>query len=250
MLLIGLGSRQERTQAFQLVQLRLDELRRAFDVEPFESTSTPTEQESRRSTSNGLHVVVIGTSEGGLGDISKLLSALPRGFTAAVLVALRGPAQNLSLLQKIVNGYSSLPVGYAVEGDRPRPGFVHVVPPGAQLVVRPDGALGLRNDPGDIEHKVIDQLFMSAAAAYGPRVIGVILSGCDGDGVEGMKAIEEADGVGIVQDPNGALEKSLPMSVIEHDRPHYIGRIDGIATLLQTTVASRSGRSQPPDRSS
>jgi chemotaxis response regulator CheB len=63
-------------------------------------------------------------------------------------------------------------------------------------------------------------------------VIGVVLSGCDGDGTAGLKAIEEADGIGVVQDPDEAAIAEMPEHALLHNSPHYVARIEGMAALL------------------
>ena len=112
--------------------------------------------------------------------------------------------------------------------------------PSLRCHVRASGVFGVeRRAAGDGSPRTIDRLLGSVAEIYGPRAIGVILSGCDGDGVDGMDAIEQADGIGIVQDPDEAPEPALPSHVISEDRPHYIATLDGIAVLLDTLVDRR-----------
>ncbi len=86
-----------------------------------------------------------------------------------------------------------------------------------------DGRLGLqalqkhtRESP--VQRHAIDSLFESAAAVFGDRTIGIVLSGLDGDGTAGLTAIEEVDGVGIVQDPEEASEPELPVNALRHDQ--------------------------------
>jgi len=82
----------------------------------------------------------------------------------------------------------------------------------------------------------IDRLFRSAAAEHGPRVIAVLLSGCDGEGLLGLGAIEEARGVAVVQDPDAAALPALPQHPADPGRPQHIAHLEAIATRLATLV--------------
>lgn len=201
-------------------------------------------------------VIVIGAAEGGLEPLAELVQALPADFPAAVLVMLRSDSHALALLGEVVARRAALPIAYAREGGDIRPGEILLAVLGTQLVVRAPGVVGPEESFNRESRPSIDAFFRSAADIYGHRVIGVILSGCDGDGTAGVKAIEEADGIGIVQDPEDAAVPEMPNHVLEHDSPHYIAPISGIATLLTTlvgvgrneTAAGNSGRRDDPKR--
>lgn len=184
-------------------------------------------------------VIVIGAAEGGLAPLKKLTSHLPASLPAAVLVALQAHSDRLNVLAEIrdVHGNGALPVSHARDGQEIARGHIYLTPPDSELLVRAPGILGLQPRATSREDRVaIDRLFGSAADVFGYRVIGVILSGCDGDGTDGLKAIEKADGIGIVQAPEEADVPEMRNHALEHDRPHYIAPLDGLATLLKTLV--------------
>jgi two-component system chemotaxis response regulator CheB len=185
-------------------------------------------------------VIVIGAAEGGLLALSRLTSSLPAGLPATILVVLHTHRQSLGLLAKLMESYSALPVAYARDGEEVKLAGVYLTPAGFQLVVRTPGALGL--EPRSMTHDArpaIDRLFQSAAEVYGPRVIGVVLSGCDGDGTQGMKAIEAAGGIGVVQDPRDAAVPEMPVSALQHNSPHHVASIDEMAKLLVTLTSEK-----------
>jgi len=179
-------------------------------------------------------LVVIGAAEGGLAALSTVLNALPATFQVPILVALRTHPQSVQTLVRIMNGYSAMPVSYACEGRFARVGHVYLPPAGVDLVIRPGGVMGLDDrDTTPSGLRPIDRLFRSAAAVHGPRVIAVLLSGCDGEGLRGLGAIEEARGVAVVQDPDAA---ALPQHPADPGRPQHIAHLEAIATRLATLV--------------
>jgi two-component system chemotaxis response regulator CheB len=83
-----------------------------------------------------------------------------------------------------------------------------------------------------------DRLFESAPAVYGPAVIGVVLTGGDGDGTQGLRAIKAAGGVTVVQDPAIARRPRLPMTALADDSPDYCIPLDKMTNLLISLVST------------
>ncbi len=79
-------------------------------------------------------------------------------------------------------------------------------------------------------------LFRSAAEVYGPRVIGVVLTGGDGDGTDGLRAIKAAGGLSVVQEPEGAADPSMPLSALHGGDPDHVVSLDEMAGLLTGLV--------------
>lgn len=179
-------------------------------------------------------VIVIGAAEEGLALLSKLTNSLPAGFPAAVLVVLRTQPRSLAVLEKIMSSYAALPVALARQAQELRPGRIYLAPPGSDLVIRAPASIGVEPRPRDSERRVVDRLFASSAAVFGSRVIGVLLSGCDGDGIEGLSAIEKADGIAVVQDPGDADVSGMTRHALADHRAHYVAPINGMGSLLTT----------------
>jgi two-component system, chemotaxis family, protein-glutamate methylesterase/glutaminase len=162
-----------------------------------------------------LKVVVVGASEGGVETLIKLIEKLPKDFPAAVLIVQHLSPHRPSMLPYILSRSSKLAVSAATNLETIKPGHIYVAPPDQHLIIE-DGNLRLVRGPKEnFSRPSVDVLFRSAAVVFGPRVIGVILSGAMGDGASGLQAIKSAGGVAIIQDPNEALNPSMPLAAAQ-----------------------------------
>ena len=108
-----------------------------------------------------------------------------------------------------------LPIVRAKSGDRLQSGVISVAPPGTSVWLKGRILQVMEHDRRTVPLVTINTLFESAAQQYGHRVIGVILTGMLKDGTEGLKAVHEAGGVTIVQDPTGAEYPDMPASAMK-----------------------------------
>src|SRR5207237_1133332 len=146
-----------------------------------------------------------------------LLGHLPRDLPAAVAVVLHRAAVHESRLAAVFGRRSRLPVVEPEHGAPVEHGRVYLAPRDHHLLV--DGQVFLL-DHGPKQHytrPALDPLFRSAAASFGPRAVGVILSGSGGDGVAGLIAIKQARGISLVQDPEEATYPWMPRSALLYD---------------------------------
>jgi two-component system chemotaxis response regulator CheB len=183
-------------------------------------------------------VVVIGASAGGVGFLQRVVERLPAGFRAAVFVALHLPDGVRSMLPAILERAGRLPASHAQNGARIRRGHIYVAPPGFHLTLEQSR---MRISRGAREHGLrpaIDPLFRSAALVFGPRAIGVVLSGLLDDGTVGLREIKRAGGVAIVQDPAETPFPSMPESALAHVAVDYTLQAAQVGELLDTLVAS------------
>jgi two-component system chemotaxis response regulator CheB len=178
-------------------------------------------------------IVVIASSLGGPAAISTLLGSLPANFPAAILIAQHLSPESPKRLARMFSKVGPLPVEYGKEGDTIAPGKVFMAPPDLHMVVRGTGLIGLDFEP-KVHHSrpAADPLFASAAKHYGSRVIGIVLTGSDGDGRDGLKAVTEAGGIGIVQDPHEALAPDMPAKAIDGGLVQYIVPLKEMGRLL------------------
>lgn len=179
-------------------------------------------------------IVVVGASAGGVEALGRLVRDFPEDLEAAVFVVLHLPAHAPSALPNILRRAGPLPAAQAVDGEPIQKGRVYVAAPNHHLLVR-SGRVHLTTGPTENGHRpAIDSLFRTAALTYGPRVIGVILSGNLDDGTAGLKVVKSRAGIAIVQDPADALYAAMPTSAIEHvDVDHVLPLADIGAMIVR-----------------
>lgn len=160
-------------------------------------------------------IIVIGGSSGATSPLKTLLRDLPADLPAAVFVVLHIPTRSIGMLATVASAAGRLPVHTATEGMAIAPGNIYLAVPDRHLIIA-DGHLRLGRGPREnMARPAIDPLFRSAAIAYGPRVIGVVLSGLLNDGAAGLEAVKRCGGVTLVQDPLDAIADEMPRSAME-----------------------------------
>jgi two-component system chemotaxis response regulator CheB len=188
-----------------------------------------------------IELVVIGASAGGVGSLQRLVEHIPAEFPAAILVALHLPDGIRSMLPHILARAGNLPAFHPANGEAILPGRIYVAPAGFHLTVQDAHMVVTRGAREHGHRPAIDPLFRSAALAYGPRVIGVILSGLLDDGTVGLREIKRAGGLAIVQDPRDTEWPSMPQSALNHVEVDYSVPAAQIGTLLAQLVTARPG---------
>ncbi|GIF04915.1 chemotaxis protein CheB [Actinoplanes siamensis] len=161
-------------------------------------------------------VVTIGASAGGVHALRHLVSGLPAGLPASVLIVVHRAQRAADRLPDVLGGYGVLPAAHAVCGQRLTPGLLTVAPPGRHLVVTAGDVLRLHRGP--LVHgarPAVDTLLYSAAGVLGPRLIAVVLSGMLSDGADGAAAVAAAGGTVLVQDPADADCPQMPQAVLD-----------------------------------
>ena len=157
-------------------------------------------------------IIVIGGSSGATAPLKAILGGLSRDLPAAVFVVLYIPARSIGILATVTQAASNLPVQPAEDGMEIRPGHVYLGVPDRHLLLA-DGRIRLGRGPREnMARPAIDPLFRSAAIAYGPRVVGVLLSGLLNDGASGLSAIKRCGGLALVQDPQDAIADEMPLA--------------------------------------
>ncbi len=155
-------------------------------------------------------VVAIGASAGGVEALSTVAAGLWPELPYAYLVALHLPAAAPSILARIIDRKSPLPAVTAENGARLQPGHIYVGRPDRHLLVA-DHRVVLSQGPTENGHRpAINALFRSVALTFGPRAIGILLSGVLDDGVLGLAAIRSRGGTTIGQSPDDALFPAMP----------------------------------------
>jgi two-component system chemotaxis response regulator CheB len=184
-------------------------------------------------------VVVLGASAGGVVALQQVLRDLPGHLAAAVFVVLHMPANGPGPLARILGLHSALPVHDAVDGERVRLGCVYVARPDRHLVVERDRVRVIDGPKQNRARPSVDALFQAAAAAFGPRVVGVVLTGSLDDGTAGLRAIKDGGGLAIVQDPLDAEFRGMPRSAADGVDVDHKVPLAAIAATIAAAVAER-----------
>jgi two-component system chemotaxis response regulator CheB len=190
-------------------------------------------------------VIVIGASAGGVQALGELVAGLPPDLPAAVLVALHTAPHHPSSLPEILTRRGPLPATLGVHGEEIVPGRIYVAPPDNHLLVR-RGVLDVVRGPKENGYRPsVDALFRSASAAYGARVIGVVLSGYLDCGTSGMLSIKARGGIAVVQSPEDAGAPEMPRSAIAHVPIDHVAPVRLLPSLLSRLVRERATDGRP-----
>jgi two-component system chemotaxis response regulator CheB len=180
-------------------------------------------------------VVGIAASAGGIKAISELISGLPVGFPASVMVVQHLSPHFESHLAEVLSKYTTLKVKGAEDGEKIARATVYVARPDKHIMVNSDGTISLTS-LGKVQYTrpAADVLFVTISISYKDRAIAVILSGAGEDGALGALAIKRAGGKTIVQeDPEVS---SMPEAAIRIDDVDFIEPLAKIAPLLVNLV--------------
>src|SRR4051812_19309776 len=182
-------------------------------------------------------IIVLGASAGGVESLKDVLCELPADLPAAICVVLHVPAYQPSSLPEILTKCGRLPAMHPEDGAKLQTGRIYVAPPDHHLLLE-DGHLAVKKGPKENRFRPsIDALFRSAAYQYGPRAIGVVLSGALDDGTSGLWSVKRLGGVAIIQEPSDARFESMPKHALEYVEPDYKLTACEIGTLLPRLLA-------------
>lgn len=187
----------------------------------------------RASLSGRIDAVVIGASAGGVEALSVLLPALSADSKAAVFIVLHLPRDRPSLLSEIFARKCPLPVREAQDKESVAPGTVYFAPTNYHLLLDAGPQMALSAD--DLVHHSrpsIDVLFESAAHVYANRLLGIILTGANEDGAEGLAAVHDNGGITVVQEPASAQSPQMALSALKLRPADFVMSLNGIAGLL------------------
>jgi two-component system chemotaxis response regulator CheB len=193
-------------------------------------------------------IIVVGASAGGIEALRVLVGALPADLPASIFIVLHTSPEAPGMLADILDRFGTLPATSAEDGELIRTGRIYVAPPDHHLLLEPNRVRVTRGPKENRFRPAVDPLFRSAAQTYGPRVVGVILTGYLDDGTAGLWTVKQMGGTAVVQDPAGALVPFMPLNAVTHVRVDYCLPLEGIAPLLVrlTTEAEEEGVYQVP----
>jgi two-component system chemotaxis response regulator CheB len=177
-------------------------------------------------------IIVVGASAGGIEALRTLIGALPADLSASLFIVVHTSPDAPGLLADILSRSGKLPVIYATDRDQIQKGRIYLAPPDRHLLIESDRVRVTRGPKENRFRPAVDPLFRSAAQTYGPRVVGVILTGYLDDGTAGLWTVKQLGGTAIVQDPSDALVPFMPLNAVTHVEVDYCLPLTEIAPLL------------------
>lgn len=159
-------------------------------------------------------IIAIGGSTGALDALKQAFAGLPADLPAALFVVMHTASDGGDMLAGVLDALGPVSVKTAADGDAISNGHAYVAAGGHHLLVG-DGVVRLGRGPREnMSRPAIDPLLRSAALNYGPRVVGVVLSGLLDDGASGLAAVKRCGGVTVVQDPLDAVADAMPLNAL------------------------------------
>lgn len=179
-----------------------------------------------------MKIVAIGASLGGLRAVQMTLADLPAQLTGIILIVQHRSADSDGTLAELLQGGVRVPVHEAEDKMRLTPGCIYLAPPDYHLLVDEQRLALSTEPPVNYARPSIDVLFEAVAAAYGPAVVGVLLTGANDDGARGLAAIKRRGGLTIAQDPRTAEAPAMPRAAIESKAADYILPLEEMGALV------------------
>jgi two-component system, chemotaxis family, protein-glutamate methylesterase/glutaminase len=177
--------------------------------------------------------VVIGVSAGGIEALKVLLSALPASFPLPIAIVQHRDQRSNSFLATYLDALSGIAVSEAEDKEPLCAGHAYLAPAGYHLLIETDRSLSLSVDPRvNYSCPSIDVLFESAADVFAETLIGIVLTGANADGAQGLKTIKARGGLAVVQDPRTASSTAMPMAALGATPVDHVVDLERIAPLL------------------
>jgi two-component system chemotaxis response regulator CheB len=178
-------------------------------------------------------LIVIGGSAGATAALTKLLPVFPATYPLPIVVVQHlHPLQDGSFSERFAS-QCALTVKEADDKEVIKAGHIYFAPPNYHLLIEEDKSFSLSIDEKvNYTRPSIDVLFASAVDAYGSGLIGIILTGANHDGAQGLRLIKERGGLTIVQDPRTAASAYMPRAALEATAVDHILSLQDIGSLL------------------
>ena len=177
--------------------------------------------------------VALGVSAGGQEALRQVLPRLPEGYPLVVVVVQHIPADAGDLIAANLDVRCAARVKDAEDKEPLEAGTIYVAPAGYHLLVEEERTFSLSVDPQvNWARPSIDVLLESAAEVLEERLAGVILTGANEDGSQGLRAVKERGGLTVVQDPETAHCDVMPLAALAATEVDHVLDLDGVARLL------------------
>lgn len=191
--------------------------------------------------------IVIGVSAGGMNALGTILSCLPIDFALPIIIVQHMDPESRDYLPDHLDRKCNISVKEAEEKERIVKGVAYIAPPNYHLLLEEDRTFSLSADElVNYSRPSIDVMFESAADVYGRRLVGVVLTGANADGSEGLKKIKRAGGLAIVQDPTTAHVDIMPKAAIAASKVDHVLALEEIADLFKKLSNASHGDETKP----
>ncbi len=181
-----------------------------------------------------IQTIVIGASFGGMEAITYILSNLPEKFRIPIVVVLHIGSNNINNYLSALGNSTHFKVKEAEEKETIHKGVVYFAPPNYHLLLENNRTMSLSTDKKvNFSRPSIDVLFETAAWAYKKELLGILLSGSNADGAEGLKIIKEYGGVTLVQNPETSVAGTMPGSALHLFKPDFVLDLQDIAKKIE-----------------
>lgn len=190
---------------------------------------------------NEIEYVVLGASAGGVEALKTVFSHLGEKRHLKFSLVLHMPATGLNLMGELLHNYCSWEINEATSGEVAKPGSITLAAPDYHLSLERNGSYSLSSEElVNYSRPSIDVLFESAAYAFKEKTLGILLTGANQDGAQGLKKIQDFGGVTIVQDPTTAICPHMPQSALDLMRPDEILTLQEISDFLNLLTSGDS----------
>lgn len=187
----------------------------------------------------GIEAIVVGASAGGVEALLSIFGELPEGFGLPIIAVLHLPDERRSQLAEVFARRLRVPVKEARDKEAIEAGTLYFAGPGYHLSVELDRSLSLsQEDRVHHSRPAIDFLFTSAADAYGPGLLAILLTGANQDGARGLAYVKQSGGTTVVQDPAEARIAVMPLAALALHTPDHILSLSRIGSLLASLEPS------------
>src|SRR5687768_8867078 len=187
-------------------------------------------------------IIVVGASAGGVTALTEFVKSLPENFAGYIFVVLHIPPSSPSNLPAILTRAGLLHAKHPKDGEKIKPGQIYVAPPDHHVLLEGGNILVKKGPEENRFRPSVDALFRSAAYVYGPRVIGIVLSGLLNDGTSGLWSIHRLGGITIIQQPTDAEFPSMPLNVLDYVKVDYSTSASHMGLLLKKLTTGRASK--------
>ena len=167
--------------------------------------------------------LIIGGSAGSLDVLLEIFPALRNDIRFPIIIVVHRKASNESLLTDLLKSRTTLAVGEAEEKEFLIPGKVFIAPADYHMLIEEDRSISLDySEKINYSRPSIDVTFQSAAEVFKEKLVCILLSGSNADGVEGLKSVNNYSGSVVIQNPNTAIMPYMPQQAVINVKPHVI----------------------------